>query len=604
VSAALISFGIQAIVRLGRVGNDALEQWVRDGEAVFPFIRQANFDPRIFVAGFFNANENQHFVNGTGAPFAEHWNGNTPRVDSTSVDALFTAAVKITAERGGDVRSTFTPAAAVMVRQWESSSRPLSPWARILLTAADIVLDYVSVNPAVLGGEGNGEKLIAAYAANLAELLPDDGNFGPREQFLQRLAAAFLRAGLSTAIQQPDLLLSEEHVTRLIGATLAPLADAFPASVNERLRWSLVSEALMGPAASAAFTVVAEHQTAFLGKDFTVDSALGAVTRALFLEAAKDGLKDRFTKEGLLGLYSSVLGVAADRPELFIGPSSSEKEEFVRAIFSRFMDVLRNSPPPFDAEVGIQLASAALEAVGHHVHRFVDESDWETVAADLVVALTGRLSEALNTNQGLRGVLSKDQLMEIGRILLNRIAETPRMILGSGHEAWEGVLRAVAAAMVADRALLLDGDDWLEIVSVAATEAAANPGRLFALDPNDPDDVLAGKLITVVLRAAGQVLQTPNRKARTVLYGATLREAITIVLHATAGKPADARGRIEQLELLVRELTEFVADHGERYGSKEWLRSFRSLLTRMLEGQETPELTTSIVDGLLQGDQP
>jgi hypothetical protein len=190
----------------------------------------------------------------------------------------------------------------------------------------------------------------------------------------------------------------------------------------------------------------------------------------------------------------------------------------------------------------------------------------------------------------------------MGRILLSRVAETPWMILGSGNEAWEGVLTAVAAAMKADTKLLLSGDDWLEIVKVAAEEVAANPARLFRLNPADPDDVLAAKLISTILKSAGAIIEQPDLQGKTVCFGKTLREAIIMVLRATSGHSQAAEEHLDKIEKLIKTLNEFVAQNHLKYGNKEWLHLFRVLLSELLDGKVIADLTEEAANKLLQGD--
>ena len=280
---SLISFGILSIIRLGRVTNDALDQWARDSKAVFPKIDVPNFKPRTYVNSFFNLEENRHFVVGDTAPYAEYWDDPAVKSEKSAIDALFTAAFKIEAERGDEPNREWTQGGAILVEQWHpTKDRPISPWAKIILTAGDIALDYVAANPSILDIDGNGEQIIAAYARNLSALLPDDGQFGVRENFAQRLTGAFLRAGLSTISENPEWLVSEDHLQELISSYVTPLLDKLPDTITEQLKWQKISEAIMGPAAKAALLTVAKHQTAFLGKDLKPDKALGAVTQALF----------------------------------------------------------------------------------------------------------------------------------------------------------------------------------------------------------------------------------------------------------------------------------------------------------------------------------
>ncbi len=598
---ALILFGIQSVIRLGRVTNDALEQSARDDEAIFPKIKEPDLNREVYVNGFFNQPEHSQYVEGDAALFSEYWSDSKVRPEKAAIDALFTASVKIAAENCGDTNRTLASGAVFLVKQWSPGKGPISPWARIILSAGDIVLEYVAADPSILGLGGNGEKLIAAYAKNLSDLLPDNGDFGPKENFAQRLAGVFLRAGLDSISRNPEWLASEEHLRELISSSVKPITESLPPSITGQLKWREVADAIMGPAASAALVTIARHQTAFLGGDLKPDTALGALTQALFLEAVKDGLKDQFTRDGLVGIYKAALNVAAEKPHLFLNGAGPDVD-FARKVFSRFAEVLRDSPPPFDGEVLIALAGVSLEAVGNNVHRFVDDSDpWAQTAADMLKSLTLKFKDALDANKKLNNVLTREQLIDLGRILLTRLAETPQMILGSGNEAWEGLLTAVAAAMKEDKNLLLTGEDWIQIVETAANEAAANPARLFKFDPNDPGEILAAKLITVVLRSAGEILKSPGLKEKTVLFGKTLREAIIVVLRVTSGNPLDAQKTLPQIEALVKQLNLFVAENHNRFGSKEWLRIFRVLLGALLDGKNVPDLTEELANDILRG---
>ncbi len=603
MNSTLILFGIKSVIRIGRVGRAALEQWARDQHAIFPELRGPELNTEVFVNGFFNLPRYNSLVVGSDAQHAEYWQAATVKREPTAIDALFTLAVQIRAEeRGGNLDEALGQGGALLVKQWDAGSGPLSPWARIVLTAADIALEYVAADPSILGVGANGEKLIGAYAKGLSDLLPDDGHFGPREDFGQRLLAAFLRAGFQTISQNAQLVVSEAHLRKLITASVTPLVGALPddLTIVDQLRWQNVADAVMGPAATGALQTIAQNPSAFLGDDFRADEALGALTQALVLEAADAGLTDQFTKEGLIGLYQAALGVAAQRPQLFFDGDAPDTA-LARGMLSGFAAVLRTAAPPFDGDVGIGLARAALEAVGNNAHRFTDASNpWEQTAADLVKFLTGALGASFDANAKIKHAFSKAQLIELARIVLSRAAQTPAMIVGDGREAWEGVITAVARAMKADAHLLLTGDDWIEIVRAVAEEAAMNPARLFALDPADPHDVLAGKLISALLVSGSAILGAPDLSNRTVLFGKTLREATIVLVRASAGNPQGARERLDDIRELVSGLNTAVAENHQRYGAREWLRLFEILLSSTLDGTPLPALTQDTIDDLLQ----
>ena len=599
---ALILFGIQAVIRLAKAGKDAAEQHARDMEVVFPDIEDIHFDRRSFVNGFFNDTDYEKYVK-PGTPCAQYWDVHRAKSDGISVDALFAAAVKIKADEGIDLKRWLSDvqgfAGTIFVKQWDPKKGPLSPFARVVMTAADIALEYIAVNPGIVGVGGNGEKIIGAYAQNLSELLPDDGNFGKNDQFAERLLGVFLRAGFETLGEHPDWVASEAHVAELISESVKPMLEKFPDDITKEVKWREAAEALAGPAASAAMRVLAEHSDQFFGEDFAAEKAMGALTKALLKQAAETGLSEQFTKDGLVDLYKAALGVAAKQPALFVGTQEKPAEKLAEQLIGNLAGVLMENPPPFDGATGVKLAAAAMDAVAANAHRFTDEDEpWEKVAADMVGELARDLSAAIASGS-MEKVFSKDQLVDLGRIILEQASKTPGMIVGK-DEALKQIAGAVAEAMKKDENLLLNGDDWLEIAQVAAREAAANPGRLFEIVDGDPSGTLAVKLIGAVLGGAGEILAKPDIMKKSVLFGQTLREAVIIVLHATSGIPAAAGKNLGQIEELVKDLNQLTAQFSDQLGSKEWLRLFRILLPTLLEEQPLGELTLDKANNLLK----
>nr|VFK41036.1 MAG: hypothetical protein BECKSD772E_GA0070983_100913 [Candidatus Kentron sp. SD] len=610
---ALIIFGIQSVVRFGRTTIDASEQWARDAKAVFPTIEPTSFKTIDAVNVFFYKEEYHHLVMGAEARYAQYWDQENDSIkeDPLAVDALLVAMCEIDAD-GQDALFTQEPRlSGVMIEQWRKQDAPLNPWARVIITAGDIALEYIAINPGILGGDGKGEKLLAAYAGNLSELLPPDGNFGPQHRFGSRLASVFLRAGLQTLSEHPDWVVSEDHLKKLlqnsIGPLLKPISEeggVFPDSIGQQIRWQAVTDTLMGSVAAAALKTVANHQTAFLGKRFSPDEALGAITRAVFLKAAEDNdvLENQFTKDGLIEIYQAALTVAAKRPDLFLGEAETSAEDLANDLFAKVFSILAASPPPFDKEVGIKLAAIAIETVGANAHNFVDTSKpWEQVAADLIKYLADELAGSLQANGNLKQALQQEHLIDIGRIILERIAATPGIVLGTKNETWKGVVQAIASAMAADERLLLSGNDWKLIASAAAEQAATNPGRLFGLDPDDPDKVLAEDLLKTALKASAKLLGEPQLSKRAVLYGTTLRQSLVILLNHTSGSPDAAAANLQKIDQLITDLHRYVARNSQRHGSKDYLILFEKILISALKGKQLEQLTPTYIDSLLEG---
>jgi len=595
---ALIIFGIQAVIRIGKAGTRAAEQYARDEGAVFPDLKDLDFDRRTYVAAFFSESDTTQYVIGGQAHYAQYWK----TLDKPeSVDLLYAAAVRIESERGKELRNTSEEiAGARLIKQWDPKKEPLSPFAGVILSASDIVLEYVGANPSILGVGGNGEKLLGAFATNLSGILPNDGKFGPKHRFGERMMGAFLRAGLETISSNPEWVVSEEHLQELIKASVAPVIAALPEDdITKQVIFRDVADTLIGPAASAAMKIMAKHPASFFGDDFSSAEAFGALTQALLAQAAETGLANQFTREGLIDLYGAALDVAAKKPELFIGEKDRAEEELARDLLSGFAGVLKDAHPPFDGKVGVDLAIAAIDSVQENAHRFVDSDDpWQKTAQDMLQSVLGRLEEDLKHNGGIKKVLSREQITELGRILLMHVAETPKMVVGA-RENLVQLTSVVAHAMAEDKNLLLGGNDWIEIFRIAAAEAAANPARLFVIDTNQPENALAAQAIGLAFHAANEMLQDDGLKSTTVLFGKTLRETIILLLRATSGNPIAAEENLQDVESLVESLGEFVAENSNRYGSKEFLRLFSLMLAVVIDGESAPDLTIELADNLL-----
>jgi hypothetical protein len=599
MNTGLVLFAVRSIVRLGLVTREAAAQHARNRTILLPGLDPQRRDRLVVVNGFFNNHPDHRAHVAPGGPLAEFWDNTRARTDRNAVDSLYVAALQISAAEGVDIAAAMTSTGAVLLDQFDPGQEPLSPLARIALTAADIAIEFLAVNPRLVTDDPNGQQLIGAFATSLADYLPNDGEFGPREKFAERLAAGFLRAGLATANAHPAWVVDERQVGELLQQSLAPIVARFPETIAERIRWNDVLEGIVGPAASAALEAIAAQPAQYLGARFDPSDAFGPVTQALLLQAAEDGLRNPFSRERLLGIHRALLGVAARRPELFV-VGNAPQQELARDALRAFAGILAASPPPFDRATGLALAQAAIEAVGANATLLADpDKDWHGIAVQAFAAITGNLSAAFASNAGLAGILTRAHLVDIGRVVLAEVAANPALVVRK-RDPWQGVIAAIGAAMAADRDLLLSGDDWRAIAAVAAAEAAANPARLF--EPGgSPGDVLATRLMSALLHGASAALTLPDGRARSVLVGQALREAIVIALQAAAGR---ARGVLEHLaliEALVAELNTLAVTHPLDIGSREWLQLFELLLTPVLEGTPAGEISPALAMELLHG---
>lgn len=599
---ALIVAAIRATIRLADAGSAAYKQHERDGDALFPEPVRLGRDPDTLIRDTFGGSAGAQLL--AERNLSHLWSGLAPRYEVPGTfETLHAAAVEIRVERhaaavpvSGEERQE--EIGLLLIGQWREGEGPVSPLGRMIVTLADVALEFLAADPSVLGVGGNGEKLIGALAANLSQMIPDDAaEWGPRRRFAERLLAGFLRAGLQTIAERPDLLLEEEHLRTLVGNTLPPLIAALPPDLATQVQWREALHVLVGPAASAAIRTIADHPESFLGDRFDADEALGAVTRAVLGEVAESGLGSAVSRAGWVGILQSALGVAAERPELFVR-GDAPREVIARDLVRGIAGVLREAEPGFRGGLGIALAQAVLGVAEEHAGTFLDaEEPWEAVASNALRQLIGGLRESLGDDGRIEELFSLRQLAEIARIVLDQAARTPGMLVGEGE--LQGVVAAVARAMAADRNLLLSPEDWREIARVAALEAASNPGRLFDGVSRATGGLIGTAVITRLLEAGATDLADGGRGRGGVLFGETLRQAIVIALEASSGNVRAAIEHEVDLQNLAVELSKLVREHSDELGSREWLRMFRLLLHPVLAGDEVPALTLEVAETLL-----
>lgn len=571
---------------------------------LFPDAISADFRDIDFIRDTFFP-DHRDLLTGDG-PLARFWHGTGPAPVPGALEALYIAAVQLQADRAArkqklPAEQGIEVAGALMIQQWADGKGPVGPVGRMVLSITDVALEFVGANPSLLEIGGNGEKLVGAFAANLSEMIPDDAeNLGAKSQLAERFVGIMLRAGLKTLNDQPAWVVRTTDLQQLVKNTLPPLIAALPEKLSEQSQWRDVTDALLGPVVSAAMATVAANPSAFFGPAFDPHKAIGALTQALLQEAGQTGLKQQFTETGLVALYTAALDVAVERPELFIGRPGTSTEHLATDLFSKVAGTLKSTPPPFNTDLGAELAVAVLDAIKDNGLSFLDPSaPWESAVGAMALQVVDGLKVGLTdpASGGIKSVFTQRQLLEFARIFLAQAAKTPGMIAG-GNTELQAIVGGVAAAMGQDKNLLLTPDDWLAIAAVAAEEAAANPERLFSASA--PALSIGAALLTDLLSVATAEF-VAGRKGGGVLFGATLRDAMVFLLRTAVGKVKAATDNQATLKDLAKRLSDFVRSHANRYGSKEWLVLYRHLLPGVLLGTAIGALTAKRVNTILKG---
>lgn len=502
----------------------------------------------------------------------------------------------------------------IMATQWAIGKGPVSPLARVIVAMADVALEYISGNPQVLGIGGDGEKLVGAIAGAISTAIPDAASrsvLGPKDRFAERLAALVLHSGLKVLSENSTLVLNEAHLQVLLQNTLKPIIDSLDTeSLAKQVEWRNVTDAMLGPAISAALTSAAENLTAFLGNKFNSERAAGVMISGLLRAAAETGVKDVFTEEGIKSLGRAAIAAAADYPEVVLGDllntdlstDISNKETVALNLFRSIATVLKNRKPPYKDELGVAVAVAAIDGLKQSARVLIKAGgDWNGVIVQVTEQVLDGFALALGDDaRSIKDtVFSEAALVEVARVVIEQVGRTPHLLVGDKDEVGR-IITAMSKAMIADKNLLLTTADWRQIVGVAAQEAALNPGRLFGLNPNSMEGQLAADIIGRILLAAGNDLTNPSRIAGPVLIGETLREAIIVTLRAISGNVQQAFAQKDKIGLLATKLDEAVATRGLQLGGKEWLRIYRAFLPDVLNTGEIPTLNDVSIATLLE----
>lgn len=605
---ALIVFGIQSTLRAAQAGADLYGEHARDRRVFLPNLELPEGSRSSQLLQFLTENP---LTGNENREYSDVWDSTQKELKTTNPELIDPAyafmleqKAKLLLNGGRDEQDTAREAkmlaAGRMVEQWRADRKPPSALIRMALTLTDIGLEFVSSDPSILGLSSRGEKLIVAFANNMQILLPDEVTaFGPKADFADRVLGVFLRAGLGSLASNASTVFEDEDIAKLIEGVTKPIIDALPENIADQIKYRDLVDALAGPSAEAAFKTLAENTEIYLGKAFADEKALGVVTTALFGQihnATHNGsIVDAFSEQGLIRLYKVGLGVAVERPGLFIGEDSSVKSRLFRELLSDAATTL-SSHPRFKGPVGASLASMVLESVSQNVPALLKlkpDEPWEKVATKTLTQITKGLADALNTldaNGSPKGALksfSDGQLLEFGRVILAQVSKTPGM-LGVDRSEVQSIVAGMAEVMAVDDNLLLSADEWIQITAVASQKAASNPGRLFGISVEDQGGALAVSVIKSVLDVAGRSWSNSGRSDRPLLFGETLEAALKAVIEALSGDITAIVNQPNLVDGLMQKIMSKAATNPEKIGSEGVLKVLNTFIGKVLASGSLP----------------
>ncbi len=632
----LVLFLIRAGMQVGSEAINALEQKVRDADIAVPDMASVSVSEMRRMLRLFQGDLAAEVK--PGGPLAHLWdpqaqNGKGgPRTREPEAAAQLLARARRYWSEAPRAQATTlalaqsdAQAGVSILRQWNETDGPPPPVLRVALSLARVGLEFAQANPAVLGIGSNGEKFTVTVAGRIEELLPDaedPDDWQPQDwnryYFAERTLAILMHAGLTTLSAKPELLVSEAHLEQLVMNVTAPLITLFDES-DDPLTLLRLQQTLLGPVAQAAFTTLADNQTAFLGRRFERDRAVGAVTAAVLGVVRGKALQALADDGTLVAIAQAAIGVAAKRPELFVTKAGESEEKIARALLANVAgtvsDAIADDNVHLSDGLVTDIAVSILEVLADQGSVQLDGAEpWEKVAAELTSLVATGMSKSLGRDGATRfeRSFSRAQAVELMRIVIAQAAATPGMLTATGRRETGMLVASVASAMVADEHLLLAPGDWHRLATIIAREAARNPQRLFKLSIDRPEGQLGTRIVRTVLVAAADGIAAAGPRSGALSFGAVLVDAVEFAYRAAVGNlkaaaaavlapDADAEGGdFKALGNLVKGINEFVLRRPDEVGWREWRWLFINLVVDAIERGADFSITEDALVALLR----
>jgi hypothetical protein len=592
----LVFFIIRSLIRVGTVARDAYEQSVRDQNFQMPDLPFPQLSAGELLQRYFNQVDGiyrQLADPSKNGAMAKYWGPNdlpNPK-EPDAVPILLSTAMELQAQDAQKIPTNATASWAYLRSQiesgvtgvldpWSPQQAPTSPWAHIALALADVALDYVGSNPGVLGVGSNGEALIKVICTNLQNCLDADATNGPQAYFVERLGAAILQAGLKTITENTDLIVADPAAGAVISSVAKPLSDLFAKASADgdfvgQLRWTNIRDTVMPQMVSAGLSALADHQQEILGAPFDPNNTLGYFTKGFLDALAADPVANLGTPQGWLPIYQSMLRAVAAKPNLLVNAGSNDQNaQAIQDLIAGIATKLAAAPFPYNTgDAALGLGQVVVDVLQKDLPARTSDPWVLLVPSALQAVLDG-----VSKGGGSVASLAQGELTAVIRVILQKVAATPGMIVGNGASTeLQTIITTVATAMAQDSKFLISEDGWTQIAAAAASAAAANPGKLFGISSATPEGELAGKLISQLLTKASAGFGT-MRSGNVVLFGDTLVQAIEDTISAAAGNAVGAAKNIDQISSLVDRLNKMAADPTKPIGAADWGWLYRNLI--------------------------
>lgn len=650
ITPSLFVAAVNGLIRLGAKAVQAMEDGALHGDIAVPAtivdrMRQGTLSTLVLEEIFYR----EELWKAPGAPFSglfaptattlfEH----NEAVDEDARDALLLAASDYVAQtvwkigppaHGGGFKISDAPAQSAMVmlthKAWASKGAT-TIWGDIGRELAVFATDLIAAQPDIIGLRGRTGQFVGGLARNLNTIIGPDAYVDQTRamRFEERAVRVFARATLNTLATEPKLALRDEQWAPVITGFLAPLnADVAARKLSEAPALDHLNRLLTGPMAHGLLSAISQRADTFLTGKAGANTALGVVSREILtdlvsLDAEAFDVRKVFTEQGAVSVMVSALDVVERQPELFargVGAEGAAKQTFLRALAKS----VKAAPPPYNKDsLRPDISGVALETASlYFSQRLVEQSgssDWSGAAADVGVAIIETLFAGFKdaasgqSTAPFAKLADRTFTIDLLRIVASHVARTPGMVAGGkARPEVASFAKAIAQMIAEDTRGLLHAEDWRKLVGEVCTLAAANPGALFAIRADaPPDQQIAVSLTSAFFKHAATRFSADDPRAQgRLLFGETLRDALTATLHAAASvsmRPQDVPASAKAMTDFITRLEALAQseDRGLRMGASEWRYVYRHFIAAILTRGDAAAISNDQIRAVLLGLEP
>lgn len=475
---ALALFAIEAGVRLGRKINEVLVDETAQRPLLMPLGDLFGSVTEAEAMHFF-AVEQPELIAPNGTCFALR--NNRPKLilvyrAMRGVEGQFGApVVDVNAKRREIVGHLSA------LDQFDQKFEAGNPARRILGTVVEIGVDYFAAHPEAMGRDSSARKIVHAFVSGLQET---DFAEGSARDILGDLLGSALR----TVGENAALIDDDRRLAVLLGGVTGAVAEDLKNAVkteDEVARHQLFRR--VGTSLLRGTTSAFVGEIGLFMPETGVAKALvqGTLTQVL---KGIEGQEDLFTNDTLELIVKSALRATSENATLLSDTQGLQEliQRTTGVLADRQWDTLFSS-----ATAGAVLHEV-LEVTRENVETLIKPGQPQTqFLAQALSAMAGSLSSKLAGGGSIQDLLSRRQVLDLTRLVLNEVARSPELMLGDAkgdpkQTVLAQVIGSVAKALGDDPTLVTHGQGVIQITEIALRVALNNADTLIDTSKLNP----------------------------------------------------------------------------------------------------------------------